>query len=495
MIDWWLARWGLAHQRASNAALASSPLSTTVTRLVGPPDAHRLGGLAGALEGERVAVELVPLAEVLPQVDSADPGHHTAQVPAGLDRGQLPVVADQDHLGTGGRGVGEQAVVVAGADHARLVDDQHRVGREPAVARIVQLPQQPSDVDAVADAGAGRELLNGLVGEGGTDHPVPGGREGIVDHGQRARLAGAGDADDGVHRVPRAGQVVNHGELLGPPGEPGPELLDGRRPPGDRGLQHLGRDHRPADPDTGDGGVDQAALDRQQFRGRVAGLPHPLLHGVQPDGLLRVSEEPVGMTQHLRHSVFSGRRTGEPGGVALDDVTATEAGVLEGEPPRAGELLGELLGAWPLQPSDSYRINPVVASERLGCSGGIAVRRACEHAGLEPGGPGPGDLAELVEPSRVEAKVSSLGDPATPEPGRRRSAAGQVPIAGREPGLGRPVVQGRDLVGLGSPLRQEGDPGDDLGPALGQRVDQLAGDANELRGALDDPGRLQPEPS
>ena len=156
------------------------------------------------------------------------------------------------------------------------------------------------------------------------------------------------------------------------------------------------------------------------------------------------------MTQHLRHSVFSGRRAGESGGVALDDVTATEAGVLEGEPPRAGELLGELLGAWPLQPSDSYGINPVVASERLGCSGGIAVRGACEHAGVEPGGPGLGDLAELVEPSRVEAKVSSLRDPATPEPGRRRSAAGQVPIAGREPGLGRPVVQGRDLVGLGS---------------------------------------------
>ena len=153
---------------------------------VGPPDGHRLGGLAGALEGERVAVELMPLAEVLPQVDGTDPGHHTAQVPAGLDRGQLPVVADQDHLGTGGGGVGEQAVVVAGADHAGLVDDQHRVGPEPAVARVVQLPQQPGDVDAVADAGARGELLDGLVGEGGTDHPVPGGGEGVVDHGQRA---------------------------------------------------------------------------------------------------------------------------------------------------------------------------------------------------------------------------------------------------------------------------------------------------------------------
>ena len=55
------------------------------------------------------------------------------------------------------------------------------------------------------------------------------------------------------------------------------------------------------------------------------------------------------MTQHLRHRGVSGRRAGEPGGITLDDVTATEASVLEGEPPRAGELLAELLGAGPHQ--------------------------------------------------------------------------------------------------------------------------------------------------
>ena len=221
MIDWWLARCGLAHQRASTVALASSPVSTTVTR-PWVRQSHRLGGLAGALEGERVAVELMPLAEVLPQVDGTDPGHHTAQVPAGLDRGQLAVVADQDHLGTGGGGVGEQAVVVAGAMPASSMISTV-LGPEPAVARVAELPQQPGDVDAVADAGARGELLDGLVGEGGTDHPVPGGGEGVVDHGQRAGLAGAATPMTASTAFPELARWSIIGELLGPPGEPGPD--------------------------------------------------------------------------------------------------------------------------------------------------------------------------------------------------------------------------------------------------------------------------------
>jgi hypothetical protein len=189
----------------------------------------------------------------------------------------------------------------------------------------------------VADAGPGRELLDGLVGEGGADHPVAGGGEGVVDHGQRARLAGPGDADDGVHGVPGAGQVTDHRELLGPPGEPGSGLLDGRGPPSDRGLQGPGWNDGPSDADTGDGGVDQAGLDRQQLRGGAARLPRPLLHRVQQDRLRRVGQELVGMAQHLGCGVFSGCRTGEPG-VALDDVAATEAGVREGEAAWTGEL-------------------------------------------------------------------------------------------------------------------------------------------------------------
>jgi hypothetical protein len=45
------------------------------------------------------------------------------------------------------------------------------------------------------------------------------------------------------------------------------------------------------------------------------------------------------MAQHLGGGDFSGCRTGEPGGVALDDVAAAEAGVREGEAAWTGELL------------------------------------------------------------------------------------------------------------------------------------------------------------
>jgi hypothetical protein len=47
-----------------------------------------------------------------------------AEPAAGVDRRQLPVVADQDHLGLGLVGVLEQAVELAAADHAGLIDHQ-----------------------------------------------------------------------------------------------------------------------------------------------------------------------------------------------------------------------------------------------------------------------------------------------------------------------------------------------------------------------------------
>ena len=200
------------------------------------------------------------------------------------------------------------------------------------------------------------------------------------------------------------------------------------------------------------------------------------------------------MTQHLRHSVFSGRRAGESGGVALDDVTATEAGVLEGEPPRAGELLGELLGAWPLQPAIPTESTPwwlpsawaaAVASPCAARASTLGSNRAALAWAIWPSWSSLRGSKPSVEPARS----SDAGAGSAPVRGRtgpdRRARAWSWPAGRAGPRPGRPWV----------PLRQEGDPGDDLGPALGQRLDQLAGDANRLRGALDDPGPLQPEPS
>jgi hypothetical protein len=67
---------------------------------------------------------------------------------------------------------------------------------------------------------------------------------------------------------------------------------------------------------------------------------------VQQDRLLRVGQEPVGVAQCLCRGVLGGSRAGEPGGVALDDVAATEAGILEGEAAWARELLGGEVGRW-----------------------------------------------------------------------------------------------------------------------------------------------------
>jgi hypothetical protein len=67
---------------------------------------------------------------------------------------------------------------------------------------------------------------------------------------------------------------------------------------------------------------------------------------VQQDRLLRVGQKPVGIAYCLCRGVLGGCRAGEPGGVALDDVAATEAGVLEGEAAWAGELLGGEVGRW-----------------------------------------------------------------------------------------------------------------------------------------------------
>ena len=56
----------------------------------------------------------------------AEPVGQRREQPAGLDLGQLAIVADEHELGLRLLGGVEQACEVARADHAGLVDDQHR---------------------------------------------------------------------------------------------------------------------------------------------------------------------------------------------------------------------------------------------------------------------------------------------------------------------------------------------------------------------------------
>jgi hypothetical protein len=89
----------------------------------------------GPHEFEGFAFPGVALPSVLCEFAGAQPQPQGAEAAAGVDGGQLPVVADQHHLGLAPLGVGQQLGELAAAEHAGLVDDQHRPRVQPLVAR------------------------------------------------------------------------------------------------------------------------------------------------------------------------------------------------------------------------------------------------------------------------------------------------------------------------------------------------------------------------
>ena len=62
------------------------------------------------------------------QLDCAGVGGQQSECAAGLDRGQLGGVAEQPDHRTGGLGVGDEPVEVAGAGHPGLVHHDHITG-------------------------------------------------------------------------------------------------------------------------------------------------------------------------------------------------------------------------------------------------------------------------------------------------------------------------------------------------------------------------------
>ena len=82
--------------------------------------------VAVAQRRERVAVPRLVLAADLGQLERAESVGQRGEQAAGLDLGQLAIVADEHELGLRLLGRVEQAREVARADHAGLVDDQHR---------------------------------------------------------------------------------------------------------------------------------------------------------------------------------------------------------------------------------------------------------------------------------------------------------------------------------------------------------------------------------
>jgi len=112
------------------------------------------------------------LAAVLDQLAGAEAEPEGAEPAAGVDRGQLPVVADQDHLGLGLVGVLEQAVQLAAADHAGLIHHQDGAGVQ-LLAAAVQVAQQPVAGGDLFEPLA-LQAQGGDAGRGGGQEPVVG---------------------------------------------------------------------------------------------------------------------------------------------------------------------------------------------------------------------------------------------------------------------------------------------------------------------------------
>jgi hypothetical protein len=69
--------------------------------IMGPIGGHRVLDQPGADEAEGFAFPGLVLAPVLGQLGGAQAEPRGAEPAAGIDRRQLPVIADQDHLGLG----------------------------------------------------------------------------------------------------------------------------------------------------------------------------------------------------------------------------------------------------------------------------------------------------------------------------------------------------------------------------------------------------------
>ncbi len=169
--------------------------------------------LAVADQLQRLPLPRGPLPPVLHQ-DAGPQAHPQSTEPAaGVDRGKLPVVADQHDLRAGLVGVLEEAGELAGADHAGLIHHQHRPCvqhrrlLEPGGERsmvgagvLVELVQEPVD---------GGDLLEPLRLQAGrrdprgcrAQHAVAVQREGVAGHTKRVGLAGAGLADHHPHPI------------------------------------------------------------------------------------------------------------------------------------------------------------------------------------------------------------------------------------------------------------------------------------------------------
>jgi hypothetical protein len=127
--------------------------------------------VAVAQRGEGADLLGVDLAAVAGELDGAEALADGAEGAAGLDLGKLTGVADADELAVGRGGVLGEPLVLAGADHAGLVDQEHGTGREGLAS--LEVGEQAGGVEG-ADAGLLLERAGGEVGGRGAEDLVAG---------------------------------------------------------------------------------------------------------------------------------------------------------------------------------------------------------------------------------------------------------------------------------------------------------------------------------
>ena len=257
------------------------------------------------------------LAAVLGQLAGPQAQPEGAEAAAGVNRRQLPVIPNQDHLGVRLVGVLEETGERAAAQHASLVHHQHRLPVQSFVT-AVQVSQQPVAschfLEPLCFQADGRD-----PGRGGGQEPVAVQLPGMPGHPQGEGLASPGPADDHRDAGAALADVVDHRPLVvaggGVGGQGGPDAVAGH--------------HGGLLAGSVDGSADQALLDGQQLGGGPATLLH---RSLDHHGHRLLGQEPVGELLEL-----SPGGAGELAAEGSDHVVAGEGGRGRGQPVRTDE--------------------------------------------------------------------------------------------------------------------------------------------------------------
>jgi hypothetical protein len=391
---------------------------------------HRVIDQPGADQVEGLAFPGLVPPTILDQLAGAEAQAEATEAAASVDRRQLPIIANQDHLGLRLLGVLEQAGELAGADHAGLIDHQHRAGVQ-LLAAALKVAQEPV---------AGGHLLEPLAlqahgrdpGRGRGQEPVAVQLPGMPGNPQGEGLAGPGPPHHQGDPVAALADIPHHRLLIWPgAGMGGQGLAD--RLMGSPSRLLLG----PA------GGCrDQPLFDGQE----VGGGPAAFLQGPVGDHADRsLGQEPV---RELLQFCPSG--PGQTSTQGDQDVGAGEGGRVLGQPVRTGQPVeqpaGRVRGHHRARvavgcptgrlPDEGVRVHPT-----LGCLGpppSIQGVRGLVLFGLPGGMHGPLDQSRrplsTIHHQPLELGINlagALGEPADQILGHPLELAVAVAVRGR----------------------------------------------------------------